>query len=326
MTTRRQFLVAGALGALNVRYAAAQGRRPRVGMLTGLPVDKSVVAPLLLNALAELGYRDGAGMILEYRHSAGDDREDRLLQLARELIAAKCDLIFALPSEPIARAFLNAQTQVPVVFAAVDYDPLEKRIVSSLRQPGGNLTGVYVPIGALTAKRLEIAQEVLPAARHFLVLTDTHTREQLAILRRAAESRQVQLTVIEYGQRPYDLQAGFDAGRRAGVEALIVFSSGEFASRRGELSALVAKYRLPLFASAFMAGEPGMLVGYSQDLPKVLRRAAEMGIKILKGGKPADMPVEQADTFELTVNLKTAAALGVKIPYSVLARATKVIE
>jgi putative tryptophan/tyrosine transport system substrate-binding protein len=323
MTTRRQFLVAGALGSLNLRCAAAQARPARVGILSGLPRDKSIVTPLLLKGLADLGYREGAGIVVEFRHA---DKSSQYRELAQDLISRKCDIIFALVSEPIARALRDAGTQVPVVFFALDYDPVEKGIVSSLRRPGGHMTGVYSPIDALTAKRLEVAQEVLPGAKRFLVLTDVESRDQLAALREAAAARGVELTVVEYERSPYDLHGGFESGRQAGVAGLIVLTSLEFAARRGELSALAISYRQPLIAPTFMAMEPGVLVSYSQDFAKLFRRGAELGVRILKGAKPADMPVEQAGEFELVVNLKTAKTLGLKIPYSVLSRATKVIE
>jgi putative ABC transport system substrate-binding protein len=323
MTTRRQILVAGALGALSLR-SHGQSRPPRVGVLSGLSLDESIAAPLLLNALAELGYRDGSGMILEYVHS---ERIDRYPALARELIARKCDVIFALASEHIARALRDARTAIPVVFSAHAYDPLERGIVESLRRPGGNLTGVYVAMAPLTAKRLEIAQEVLPQARRFLVMSDPHSADQLAALRRIAEERRVALTVVEYSQTAgHDLAAAFVAGRRDKVDGLIIFSSPEFASRRGEISALVAKHKQPLFTSTFMASEPGTLVSYDQDLAKMYQRGAHMGVRILKGAKPADIPVEQADAYQLVVNLKTAKALGLRIPRTVLERATRIIE
>lgn len=320
---RRQVLLLGALGALHTQYAAAQARPVRIGILSGFARDKSIVTPLLLKGLAELGYREGAGIVVEFRHS---DNSNRYRALAQDLISRKCDIIFALVSEPIARALRDARTPVPVVFIALEYDPVEKGIVSSLRRPGGNMTGVYSPIDALTAKRLEVAREVLPGANRFLVLTDAYSGGQLAALRTAAAARGVQLTVVEYEQSPYDLRGAFETGRKTGVGGLIMFSSPEFVMRRGELSALAVSYRQPIIAPNFMATEPGVLVSYSQDLEKLFRRGAALGVRILKGAKPADMPVEQVDEFELIVNLKTAKTFRLKIPYSVLSRATKVIE
>jgi putative ABC transport system substrate-binding protein len=277
-----------------------------------------------LKGLSDLGYREGTSMVLEYR--SADGVEGRYAALARELITRNCDVIFALPAEAIARAFRDARTPVPVVFIALEYDPLETGIVDSLRRPTGNITGVYAPTGALTAKQLEIAQEILPDASRFLVLTDESSRRQLAVLKEAANARRVQLVVYEYANPPYNLTAGMEAGRRAGVHVVIALQSAEFAVRRAELAALFATHRLPALVPGFMAAEPGILVSYSVDQARLHRRAVEIGVKILKGAKPSDIPVEQLDEFNLLINLKTAKALGVKIPYSVLARATKVVE
>lgn len=323
MTSRRRFLFAGALCALDPRYARAQARLPRIGILSGLPLEKSAAAPLLLKALAELGYRDKTKMLLEYRHSQ-DPAE--FPALAKELIAAKCDVMFALVSEPTARALRDARSQIPVVFLALDYDPVERGLVQSLRRPGGNMTGIYVPEDALIAKRLEIAQEVLPGASRFLALSDVHTKDQLAALRKAAAARQVRLTVFEYAQRPYDFAAGLEAGRRDRVDALILFFSPEFTVSSGKLSELFSRYRLPVIASGVMATAPGVLITYSSNLTKLFRRAAEIGVQILNGRKAAEIPVQQPLEFDLVVNLKTASALGVKIPQSVMARATRIIE
>jgi len=321
MTTRRQILLAGALGTMGVRYGAAQSRAPRVGILSGLPLEKSVLAPVLLKALAELGYRDGAGMVLEY--VSADGLPERYPAVARELIARKCDVIFTFGGT---HALRDARTSIPVVFLAFDYDPLEQGLVASLRRPGANITGVYTPVGELAAKRLEIAQEVLPKASRFLVLTDRHGKAELTALRKIAEARRVQLVLVDYEQPPYDLTSGIETGRQAGVHGVLLTTSPEFGSRRAELSSLFVSYRLPAVVPAYMALQPGSLISYSTDISKLAQQAAAMGVRILKGAKPADIPVEQVDNFELVVNLKMAKMLGVKIPYAVLARATKVIE
>lgn len=323
MATRRQVVITVALSALNLPSAIGQGRLPRIGILSGLPLDKSAAAPPLLNALAELGYRQGAGMVLEYRHSSDPNR---FPALARELVGAKCDVVFTLVSEETARALHDARSQIPVVFTALDFDPVATGIVKSLSRPGGNMTGVYVPEEELIAKRLEIAQEVLPGARRFLALTDVHTKNQLAGLRKAAAVRQVQLTVFEYAQQPYDFAAALELGRREKVDALILFFSPEFIANRAQVSDLVIRYRLPVIATGVMATAPGILLGYSSNLTKLFRRAAEIGVQILKGAKAGEIPVQQPLEFDLVVNLKTAKALGVRIPQSVMTRATRIIE
>jgi putative tryptophan/tyrosine transport system substrate-binding protein len=323
MTSRRQFMHLGAISALAPGYAFAQVRRPKVGMFGSIPLAKSALSPLVLRGLAELGYKDGTGMQLEYRYAQG--AADRYLAVARELIALKCDVIFAIGNEPPARALRDAGTTIPVILVANDYDPVASGIIASLRRPGGNMTGVFAPTGELAAKRLEIAQEMLPGKKRFLVLADRYTRDQLAALRKAAEGR-AELTVIEYAREPYDLETAFDAGRRANVDGFLGLSSPAFLVHREKLSALISSNRMPAVASPFMSQQPGVLATYSYDVAKFTRRAAEMGVRVLKGAKPAEMPIEQPIDFEFFVNLRTAKALGINVPYSVLARATKVVE
>jgi len=136
----------------------------------------------------------------------------------------------------------------------------------------------------------------------------------------------VQLTVFEYAQRPYDFAAGLEAGRREKVDALILFFSPEFTASRAELAAAFTRFRLPVIATGVMATAPGVLLTYSSNLPKLFRRAAEIGVQILKGAKTGEIPVQQPLEFDLVVNLKTANALGVKVPQAVMTRATRIIE
>jgi putative ABC transport system substrate-binding protein len=317
---RRQFLLAGALGMF-VPQAFGQAR-PRIGMLAPI-VAGSAVPSSVVRGLADLGYRDGSTMTLELRSTEGV--AGNAARLARELLDLKCDLIFALGPENIVRPFVEARSAIPVVFFAVDYDPLAKGIVQSLRTPG-RLTGVYLPALPLAAKRLEIALEVLPQAKRFLVLSDEFSKDQLEALTAASAARRVQLMVVEYKQQPYDLESAFRAGRKAGVDAYIWISSPALAARAATLSTLLVQHRLPGFTSSFMASHTGVLVASSADIRKAGRRVAEIGVRILKGAKSGDIPVEQADEYELVLNLKTAKTLGLKIPSSVMARATRLIE
>ncbi len=155
-------------------------------MLSARPLDVSFYAGPIVRRLGELGYREGAGMILEFR--SADGFADRYPKQARELIALKCDLIFVVGPELPVQTLRDAHSPVPVVFLAIDYDPLEKRVVTSLSRPDSNITGVYVPQGALAAKRLEIMREVVPTARRFLVLADVFSKDQLEAVRRTANA------------------------------------------------------------------------------------------------------------------------------------------
>ncbi len=321
MMTRRQFLLAGALSALFAPLVQAQARAPRIGIMSGLPLDRSAYGGPLVRSLADLGYRDGVGAILEYR--SADGLTDRYPKQARELVDLKCDLIFAVGSEFPVRALMKLGTPVPTVFWAGDYDPLEKGIVKSLARPEGNVTGVYAPQGTLVAKRLDLLREVRPGARRFLVLADAWSRDHVPDARKAAVVAGVELTVVEFSKEPYDLAQAFATGQQAGAEGIIVLNSPVFRTHFGEILALGTKHRLP---SAGSGGYPGILLGYHADLGKGAARVAALGARILKGVKPADIPVEQQNEFQFVVNLKTARALGLKVPQSLMLRATRVIE
>jgi ABC-type uncharacterized transport system substrate-binding protein len=323
MSARRRFLLASTLGVLTP-FALAQKRVPRVGMLNPRALDLSLVSRPVVDALAELGYRDRMEMVLEYRSSDGDiGMEERY---ARELLSLNCDLIFALGTEVSARVFRDARSRIPIVLFAVDFDPLQKGIVDNLGRPSGNITGVYGPILTSGPKKLEIALDVLPAARRFLVFSDRDSKDQLETLKVAAAKRSVELMVVEYGKRPYDFAAAFARGREAGVDGFIGLSSPGLGAQRKALGDALVRYRMPAFVGRSSMVEPGFLVAHTTNLSKVARRTADIGVRILKGARPRDIPFEQADEFETVVNLKTARALGVKIPQTVLARATQVID
>lgn len=321
MTNRRQFLLAGAFAAAAPIRVFGQAS-PRIAILGGIPREKSVVTPLLLERLAELGYRDGATMSVEYRYAA----RDRVTMAVRELLERKYDLIFSVGTQTNARALRDAGTSVPIVLIAVEYDPVEAGIVDSFARPGRNITGVYVPVSALVGKRVEIAREILPSASRYLVLADRFTRTEVQGMRKAAEARGLLLTVVEFTQQPYDLAGAFETGRKAGVRGVFLPTSAELIARRKEISALLERHGMPAFAPDALANDAGILASYSIDSRKFVRRAAEMGERILKGAKPGDIPLEQPSDFSIVINLRTAKALGIKIPSSVLGRATRVIE
>jgi putative ABC transport system substrate-binding protein len=299
--------------------ALAQGQRPRIGILGARPQHQSTYAAALAPRLAELGYGD-----VIYRHVEGF--ADRYPKVARELISAQCQLIFALGNEHAARALQDARAPVAIVFLAADYDPVDKGIVASLRKPDRNSTGIYLPQSALVAKRVEIMREVLPSARRLLVFADPFSRDQIPAAQEAAERARMQLTIVEFSKQPYDFAGAFETGRREQADAFMVLASSPFGANAATMAALALKYRQPSIGSVFQHAQAGFLISFNADATKVSRRMADIGAKILKGAKPADIPVEQADEFELAVNAKTARALGVKIPESVLARATRIVQ
>lgn len=322
MISRRDLIIAGALGAVTPR-AFAQPRKVRVGILSPRPLNSSFLTPTLVRGLGELGYRQGETMILEYR--SADDDVARFSGLARELIAAKCDIIFAVGPYQAVNALREARTSIPVIFYANEYDPVAKGIVQTLRRPEGNFTGVYVSQDALVAKRLEIMRETIPSVRHFFCLSDPFSHEQLAVARKAAAAIQARLTAVEFKGLPYDFAGAFEVGRKAKVDAFLMLSSPAFATHFDTCLLHIEKGRLPGIGSAVFS-EKGLLLGYGPHPTKGVRRVAALGAKILKGAKPAEVPVEQDDDFELIVNARAAKALGVKLPESIRARAIRVVS
>jgi putative ABC transport system substrate-binding protein len=320
---RRRFL-AGVAATLALPRALAQSRRVKIGMLGARPLNQSFYAPLVVRRLAELGYREGTTMVLEERSAGGV--AERYAPLARELIEAKSELVFALGSEHSVRALQGVRSPVPIVFLAVDFDPLESGVVTSLSKPDRNTTGVYIPQAQLAAKRLEILREIVPQMRRVLVLSDPFCRDQMGQLRDTARALGVQLTIIEFERPPYDFAAAFDSALQAKVEGFIALASPVFANQSAEIGAQLARYKLPGSGWPLAIERMGALVGYSENSAKVARRTAEIGVRILKGAKPADIPIEQADEFVLAINAGVAKTLGLRVPESVMARATRIVQ
>lgn len=316
---RRTFLMAAVLATATAR---AQAKQARIGILHPLPRGPNAITALaILERLAELGYREGAAMKVEYR-AGGNDYP----KAARELVDAGCDVFFAIGPEAAVTALQDARAPAPIVFYAVDYDPVAKRIVANLRRPDRNTTGIFVPQNALVGKRFELLRELLPHARNFLVLSDVHSRDQVVPARAAAEASGVRMTLVELSNPPYDFAPAFAAARKERADGMVVLNSPVFFARGKELAALQLEHRLPAVGGRLPWVEAGFVVGLAEDLHKATRRAAQMALRVLKGAKPADIPVEQADEFEMAINAKTAKALGVKVPESVLARATRIVR
>jgi putative tryptophan/tyrosine transport system substrate-binding protein len=324
MLSRRRLLQIGMFAALFPLRVLAQPRRVRIGMLSARALAESFYASGIVHRLGALGYKDPATMALEFRSAGAAVAE--YPKLARQLAELKCDLMFAVGPEHAARHFREVAPAVPLVFLAVDYDPVEKQIVSSLARPGGNVTGVYIPQAGLATKRIEIMSEIVPSARRYLVMVDPFSSSQLGAVQKAASSRGIQLTVVEFKKPPYDFEGAFAEGRRAKVEAYIELASPVFASNARLMSELLQRHRLPGAAATAGYVEAGMLMSYGANAEKVAWRTAEMGVRVLKGAKAGDLSVEQADEFELVINSTTARSLNLRIPESVRARAIRMVQ
>lgn len=311
-----------ALVASAPRIASAQARTVRIGVLA--PRQNSIYFPPVLKRLGELGYVEGRNLVVDFR--SADGVAERFPSLARDLIRAKSDLIFVIGPEQSARALLDAKPGVPVVILATEYDPVKAAIVSSLRRPGGNVTGMVLLQPALAAKRLQLLREIVPKAKRFLVLFDRFSAEQLESVRQAAEQLTVEIVAETFAALPYDLESAFAKGRAAVVEAVTVLTSSVLFDQRRRIAELALKHRLPSMAGQVLYAEAGFLISYGVNPAKAFVRVGDIAASILNGAKPGDIPVEQPTEFELAVNLRTAKALGIPIPPSILVRADRVIE
>jgi ABC-type uncharacterized transport system substrate-binding protein len=335
MMKRREFLtlLGGAAVASSVLWplaARAQQPRkmPRIGALMPGPLDLS--APFLdafQQGLRELGYIDGQSIAIERRFA--DWKLDRLPELAADLVRRKVDVIVALATPP-GRAAKQATETIPVVAAGMA-DPVGDGLVASLARPGGNVTGTTFLGPELIAKRLGLLKEAVTAASSVAVLWhpgvySEHTMaEMLTETEAAARTLGLQLQLL--GARgPEDFEAAFAAMSSNRPDALLLFPSPMLYLEHRRIVDFAARSRLPAIYAAKEFVDAGGLMSYGANLPDVFRRTATYVDKILKGAKPADLPVEQPTKFEFVVNLKTANALGFDVPPTLLARADGVIE
>jgi putative ABC transport system substrate-binding protein len=299
----------------------------RIGWLDqGAPESPELKA--VREGLRELGYVEGQNIIVESRYAEG--QYDRLAALAAELVRLRPDVIVTRASAA-AGAAKSATSAIPIVMVT-GVDPVAEGLVQSLARPGGNITGLTFLTSELSAKRLEVLREVLPRLQRVAVLARTPEPRRFAggreteETKRAAQSLGVQLQILPTQAGDDDLAEAFRAMARDRAEAVINLPSPIFFEHRRRLAELAVRHRLPWMSEFRGYVEAGGLMSYGADVLAAFRRAGVFVDKILKGAKPADLPIEQASKFELVINLKTAKALGLTIPPSVLARADQVIE
>jgi ABC-type uncharacterized transport system substrate-binding protein len=274
--------------------------------------------------LRELGYVEGKSIAIEYRYVEG--RLDRLSDLAAELVRLKVSVIVT--GDPLStRAAKKATSTIPTVMAR-DTDPVGNGFVASLAQPGGNITGLSSFATVLAGKRLELLKEAIPRLSRIALVWDPRTSATTLLKETAgaAGSLKVQLISVEVRRGLDELENAFRSTAKSGADAFILGGSGFFATHRSRIIELAAKNRLPAMYPEQEYVLAGGLMTYATSIPSLYRRAATYVDKMLKGAKPADLPVEQPTKFELVINLKTAKALGLTIPQSVLLRADEVIQ
>lgn len=271
----------------------------------------------------ELGYIEGKNFVLDFRELAG--RWDKLPEAVADLARTRPDVAIATGSEVLLKAFRQGMGATPIVMIAVDFDPIEKNFIATLSRPGGNITGVFFRQVESAAKRLELLKETLPKVTRVAALFDSSTKDQYHAAEEAAKELGIALLPHELRGSPYDFEAALSAAASAKAQAVLALSSGAFFPSRDKWIGAASKHRLPVIANPNYA-EAGAIVSFGASFPRMYARAAEYVDLILKGAKPADLPVEQPTKYELVVNLKTAKALGLTIPQSVLLRADRVIE
>ena len=274
--------------------------------------------------LAELGFADGRNLIIERRH--GDTRLERMPAVAAELGKLKCDVYFGGGGEINLETLTQASPGTPIVFVAVDFDPLVTGDIASLARPGGRITGVTALQSELPAKRLELLKELLPKISKVAVLANEQTNAQLLPVQGTARRLGIALHVVDLKRPPFDFNAGFADIARAKADALFVLGSGLWVPFRKQIPELALKAKLPSVFHQAQWVEVGGLMSYGFNFSAMWRRAADMVADILRGAKPGNIPMEQPKVFELVFNRKTAKALGMEIPGSLLVRADRVIE
>jgi putative tryptophan/tyrosine transport system substrate-binding protein len=322
---RRTFLCGLTLGTLAAPLAAEAQQAAKVYRIGYLSPGSGIEYrdEGFRQALGQRGYVEGMNLVIEWRFTKGRPIAP---ELAAELVRLKLDCIVGIGVGPVA-ALKKATATIPIVIRNIDADPVEEGLVASFPRPGGNITGITGIAYDLASKRLELLKEAVPGLSRVAMLIDP-SRAADAHVRVAAPTARnlgIELHVVE-ARSPGDLDAAFRVARQKRVEALDVVATGLMNSHRARVVNLAANSRLPTTYSNRDFVLAGGLMSYAADFPAQNDRAATYVDKILKGAKPGDLPIEQPTKFELVINLKTAKALGLTIPQSVLLRADHVIQ
>ena len=329
---RREFLhVLGGSAAGAAMPFAARAQQPesaivRVGVI-GPSRDSpasSVAYPAFIEELRKLGFTEGRNLAVEYRRV--DQGVPAAFAGVNELVAWKADVLFAFGPELALQAAAAARPPVPIVLLAANFDPILQGYVQSLSRPGGNVTGIVARWLELVAKQVELLVEAFPERRRLGVFWDELSADQFAAAKHEANARQLELRALKLENPPYDFAAACRALSQDGVQMLLFASSPRFPRHNAEIARLAIEHRLPSIFIIKHFVEAGGLMSFGVDFVPMMRRVASFTAKILRGAKPADLPVEQVAEFEFVVNLKTARAIGVTMPTSILLRANEVIE
>lgn len=312
------------LAAITTISGAQQpSNTPIVGMLRpGSIVRNDLSMKAFRQALSEVGYTDGKNIRIEQRFA--QDQVDRLPQLAQELVDLNVSVIVA-TNEASVRAAKQATGTISIVMVAYDHDPVASGLIQSLSHPGGNITGVFSRQVELPGKRLELLKETLPGLSRVVVFHDASKQSALDNLEQAARSLGLRLQAVSLRSRD-EFTPAFKTAKKEGAGAAVVLFSPMLYAQRASLAEVAVAEGLPMMSQERDFVHAGAMMSYAPDRDAVLARVAYYVDRLLKGAKPSDLPVEQADKFKLTVNLRTAKTLRITIPQSILLRADEVIR
>ena len=326
---RREFisLLGGVAAApLLPRRVAAQPKMVRrVGFLGGVNIitPQSDNYKAFLAQMDDLGFKAGRNVIIEYKALA-DPRGPA--GSAGELLRSKPDVLVVTGPEVALQAVLSQSKDVPVVFLSLQYDPVAQKHVASLEKPGGNVTGIYARPSDLAQKQIELLTETLPGRRRFAVAWDNETADQFAAVEKAAKDAKLEVQPLRHERPPYTIELTFKNIQVRKSQMAMFLPSPNFGGRRSKIAELALARKVPtLFASKAYV-ESGGLMSLGVDYPATLRKLAEMTGKVLRGEKPANLPVETKFALDLAVNTKTAKAIGVELPEAVVKRANHKID
>jgi ABC-type uncharacterized transport system substrate-binding protein len=328
---RRDFIAAlgGAAVASTIPPLAARAQQPgkpaRIGVFAG--VTNAIMRPAyraFLDELRKVGFIEGRNLSIDLRPS--DQAFAALSAQAAEIARGNPDVLVALGLEDALRAWMSASRTIPIVFVANNYDPIARGYVQGLAKPGGNVTGVFLRQTELAEKQVELLTQAFPGKTRLAVLWDHVSAAQFVWAERRAKLLRLDVRSYKMEKPPYDIVAAYRNIADAGADMLLALTSPFFARHREQIVELAIRQRLPTMFIFKGYAEAGGLMSYGVDPVTMYRQGAIFVGKILKGAKPADLPVEQPTKFEMVVNLKTAKAIGVELPAPILVRADEVIE
>jgi len=328
VTTRRAFIGILAVFLLIAPVHAQEHKAQQAGKVfrvvvlgPGINPRSAVFNVAFEQRLRELGYVDGRDLVLTYR---GPQPGESIDKAAQAIVREGADVIVAAGPDVAIKAAMQATDRIPIVMVAINFDPVKQGYIASLARPGRNITGISFQQLEVSAKQLELLSEAVPGRTRMGVLWEPLGTDQFRAVEAAAQKIQIELLPVEVPP-PYDYEHAFRILKQHRVRGVLVLGSAVFYRDRARIQALAFQHRLPMGGPTSYV-DAGVVLGYGPDLRALYRTAANYVDRILKGAKPGDLPVEQPTTFELVINLKTAKALGLTIPPSLLQRADEIIQ